>query len=97
MYYYKIEEIFDEGQYVAALKIQVWILEDFQVSMEHEPHWYLKDFPVPSPNDLGWVDAPLEPSVPFPSPSALLVEGTPSTLGNGIATSPRIPRMWSRR
>ncbi|KAB1199542.1 hypothetical protein CJ030_MR0G020849 [Morella rubra] len=38
MYYYEIDTYLDAGLYVVVLKVRVWIFEDFQVIVEHEPH-----------------------------------------------------------
>ncbi|KAB1227057.1 hypothetical protein CJ030_MR1G014921 [Morella rubra] len=65
--------------YVVIMKIRVWISDDFEVTMGHEPHWYLKDFSLPSLEVFSLVDAPPEPIVPYPSPPTLLVEGSQST------------------
>ncbi|KAB1206363.1 Receptor-like serine/threonine-protein kinase SD1-7 [Morella rubra] len=73
MRYYETEEILNAGQYVVFLQIRMWISDDFQVTVEHEPHWYLKNFIVPDPDNLGWVDALPELIVPYPSPPAPLV------------------------
>lgn len=44
------------------------------MAVVHEPHWYLKDSPLPSIEDFGLVDVPPEPIIPYPSPPALPTE-----------------------
>lgn len=64
------EQILDMDIYVVMLKIRAWVSDNFEILVEHEPRWYLKDLPLPRINDFGLVDAPSEPIIPCPSPPA---------------------------
>lgn len=70
------EQIIDLDQYVVVLKIRAWISDTFEILVEHTPYKYLKDPPLPRPRDFSLVNNPLEPIVPYPSPSAPSAESS---------------------
>lgn len=44
--------------YVIVLKIRAWVSDNFEILVEHKPHWYLKDPALPRLKDFNLVDVP---------------------------------------
>ncbi|KAB1206476.1 hypothetical protein CJ030_MR7G000068 [Morella rubra] len=65
---FEAKEILDMDPYIVIMKIRVGVSDNLEIPVEHEPYWYLKDFPLPGPIDFGLVDTPPELIVPYPSP-----------------------------
>ncbi|KAB1212597.1 hypothetical protein CJ030_MR5G022564 [Morella rubra] len=53
----------DLDPYVLVLKVRTWVTDAYEVLVEHEPHWFLKEQPL-SPllcvEDFGLIDVPPE-------------------------------------
>ncbi|KAB1222756.1 hypothetical protein CJ030_MR2G026850 [Morella rubra] len=53
----------DLEPYVLVLKVRTWVTDTYEVLVEHEPHWFLKEPPLPPLprlEDFGLIDVPLE-------------------------------------
>ncbi|KAB1220199.1 hypothetical protein CJ030_MR3G017023 [Morella rubra] len=81
---FESEQIIDMDPYVSVLKIRAWVLDNFEISVEHTPHWYLKDPLLLRPKDFSLVNVPLEPIVPYPSPPALPTKSSQVLLDVGV-------------
>lgn len=71
---FKSEQVIDLDPYIVILHIPTWVSDSFEISVEYTPYWYLKDPPLPRPEDFDLVDVLAELVVPYPSPLASLVE-----------------------
>ncbi|KAB1202623.1 hypothetical protein CJ030_MR8G005829 [Morella rubra] len=53
----------DLDLYVLVLKVRTWVTNAYEVLVEHEPHWFLKEPPLPPlphVEDFGLIEVPLE-------------------------------------
>lgn len=81
---FESEQVIDLDPYIVVLDIRVWVLNSIEMSMKHTPHWYLKDPPLPRPEDISLVDASVETIVPYPSPPVPTVETSRVSLDDNM-------------
>ncbi|KAB1213032.1 hypothetical protein CJ030_MR5G013086 [Morella rubra] len=81
---FEVKQILDMDSYVVVLKIRVWVLDNFEISVEHKPYLYLKDLPLLNLVNFGLVDVPPEPIIPYPFLPALPTECNRSTSDVGV-------------
>ncbi|KAB1205750.1 hypothetical protein CJ030_MR7G028065 [Morella rubra] len=72
------EQTLDVDPYIVVVKLWIYVTESFEVFVGYEPHWYLKDPPVPPVprvEDFGLVN--VDPALlhVVPPPPAPPVEG----------------------
>lgn len=62
------QQVLDLDPYILVLQFQLWVLDVYEISVEHTRHWYFKDPPLPGPANSDLVGALAEPIVPYLTP-----------------------------
>lgn len=75
---------FFKSEQVVDMDIRAWVLDSFEILVEHILYWYLKDPTDAQAKDFGLVNALAEPVVPYPSPPASLAETIRVLLDSGM-------------